>query len=205
MFAIAAMIAASFVLAFVGVYWATHESDAVSVERQARSARHAMEASVDELALQQETVAIWDESAERLVARRLDMDWIHGNLGSWLNRIFGHNEVYVLDGSDRPIYAALEGRQVAAERYAERSGELKYLVNSVRGRDPGSNGVHDRNPHRPVNLKSTVRTTTRATHDSHIILLNGRPAAASAMVVKPSTDGYVDLAGWADKDIFSHE
>ena len=191
MFAIAAMIAASFVLAFVGVYWATHESDAVSVERQARSARQAMEASIDELALQQETVAVWDDSAEHLVADRLDIQWIHDNIGGWLNRIFGHDEVYVLDGFDRPIYAAVEGQRASAESYLARSGELKYLVNSVRGRDPGSNGIHDRNPHRPVNLRSTVRTTSRATHDSHIILLNGRPAAASVMLIKPSTTGYV--------------
>ena len=195
MFAIAAMIAASFILAFVGVYWATHESDAVSVERQARSARHAMEASVDELALQQETVAVWDDAAEHLVADRLDMDWIHGNVGSWLNRIFGHNEVYVLDGFDRPVYAAVDGRQIPSKSYLARSGELQYLVNSVRGRDPGTNGIHDRNPHRPVNLRSTVRTTSRAAHDSHIILLNGRPAAASAMVVRPSTVGYVRPKG----------
>ena len=77
MFAIGAMIIAALIVAFAGIYWATHESDAVSVERQARSAQHAMEASVDELALQQETVAIWDESALRLIAERRDMSWIH--------------------------------------------------------------------------------------------------------------------------------
>jgi diguanylate cyclase (GGDEF)-like protein len=195
MFAIVAMIAAAFVLALAGVYWATHESDAVSVERQARSVRHAMEASVDELALQQETVAIWDDSVEHMVADRHDLEWMHGNLGSWLHRIFGHDEVYALDGSDKPVYAAIGGQQVPPSRYYGPSSELKYLVNSVRGRDSGSNGVHDRNPHRPLSRKSTVRTTSRATHDSHIILLGGRPAAASAMLMKPSTAGYVQPKG----------
>ena len=185
------MIAAAFVLALAGVYWATHESDAVSVDRQTRSARLAMEASVDELALQQETVAIWDDSAEHLAADQRDMEWMHLNLGSWLHRIFGHDEVYALDGSDLPIYAAIGGRQVPAGRYGAVSGELKYLVNSVRGRDGGGNGTHDRNPLRPLNRAATVRTTPRATHDSHIVSLNGRPAAASAMLMKPSTEGYV--------------
>ena len=62
--AIGATILAALFLAGAGVYWATHESDLVSVERQARSARHAMEASVDELALQHETVAVWDGDLE---------------------------------------------------------------------------------------------------------------------------------------------
>jgi hypothetical protein len=53
------MVFAALVLASAGIFWATHESDAISVGRQARSAHHAMETSVDELALQQETVSIW--------------------------------------------------------------------------------------------------------------------------------------------------
>ena len=71
--AIGAMVAAALLLASIGVYSATHQSDAVSVERQARSAQHAMETSVDELALQQETVAIWDDSISHMVADERDM------------------------------------------------------------------------------------------------------------------------------------
>lgn len=185
------MVIAALLLAAAGIYWATHESDAVSVERQARSAHHAMEASVDELALQQETVSIWDESAYRLVADRPDMTWVHDNIGSWLNRIFGHDEVFILDGSDRPIYASVRGAAVPLKRYAILSRDLKFLVNSVRGRDGGSNGRHDRNPSRPLSTDNTVRTTPRTTHDSHMMLIGGRPAAASAMLIEPSTPHYV--------------
>ncbi len=193
--AIGAMVGAALFLAGAGVYWATHESDAVSVERQARSAQHAMEASVDELALQQETVAIWDDAIYYLVADRVSMVWIHNNIGSWLNRIFGHDEVFILDGFDRPVYAATNGQQIPLERYAILSADLKFLLNSVRGHDRGSNGRHDRNPNRTVHSDSTVRTTTRATHDSHIMLIGGRPAAASAMLIEPSTPGYVKPKG----------
>ncbi|HMI40198.1 MAG TPA: bifunctional diguanylate cyclase/phosphodiesterase [Sphingomicrobium sp.] len=189
--AIGAMVIVSLFLAGAGVYWATHESDAVSVERQARSAQHAMESSVDELALQQETVAIWDDSAEHLVAPRLDATWVHDNMGSWLHRIFGHDEVFVVDGFDRPLYASVEGQQVSLKRYAALSPDLVFLVNSVRGRDGGSNGRHDRNPRRALAADSTVRTTPRTTHDSHIMLVGGRPAAASAMLVQPSTRDFV--------------
>ena len=41
MFAIAAMIFAALILAFAGIYWATHESDAVSVERRSGVALNA--------------------------------------------------------------------------------------------------------------------------------------------------------------------
>ena len=193
--AIGAMIIVSLFLASAGVYWATHESDAVSVERQTRSARHAMELSVDELALQQETVAIWDDSSEHLVAVNPDMVWVHDNVGLWLNRVFGHDEVFILDGSDRPIYASVKGAPVSLGRYAIISQDFKYLVNSVRGRDSGSNGRHDRNPNRSLSDDNTVRTTSRSTHDSHLMLIGGRPAAASAMLIQPSTGNYVQPNG----------
>jgi len=192
---IGAMIVTALFLASAGVYWATHESDEVSVERQARSAEHSMEASVDELALQQETVAIWDDSISHLVADRIDMTWVHDNIGSWLNRIFGHDEVFILDGADRPIYAAVKGEQVPLTRYATLAPDLRFLLNSVRGRDGGPNGRHDRNPGQLLTPDSTVRTTSRATHDSHIMLVGGRPAAASAMLIQPSTPNFAKPRG----------
>ena len=56
--AIVTIIATALALACSGVYWATYESDEVSVERQVRAAHEAMESTIDELALQQETVAL---------------------------------------------------------------------------------------------------------------------------------------------------
>ncbi|MEO7635244.1 MAG: bifunctional diguanylate cyclase/phosphodiesterase [Sphingomicrobium sp.] len=38
---------------------------------------------------------------------------------------------------------------------------------------------------------SSVRTTARATHDTKLALVGGRPAAVSAMLIQPSTQGYV--------------
>lgn len=189
--AIGAMVFVSFVLASAGVFWAARQSDTVSVERQARSARHAMEVSVDELALQQETVAIWDLSVEQLAVSHPSAKWADENIGSWLHRIFGHDEVIVLDGYDRPIYASIEGKAVPVARYETLKGDLSPLVKGVRGLIRGPNGPHDRIPGRALKPNNSVRTTARTTHDSHIMLVGGRPAAASAMLIQPSTPNYV--------------
>ncbi|MEO7815121.1 MAG: bifunctional diguanylate cyclase/phosphodiesterase [Sphingomicrobium sp.] len=192
--AIGAMVLVSLILASAGVFWATRESDTVSVERQARSARHAMEASIDELALQQETVAIWDLSAERLAVPHPDVDWAVDNIGGWLHRVFGHDEVFVLDGHNRPIYASLLGETVPIDRYSARAADLDRLVKGVRGLI-GPDGRHDRNPFLPLAPGSSVRTTARTTHNSHLMLVGGRPAAASAMLIQPSTPNYIQPDG----------
>lgn len=191
----AAIISAAVVFSAIGIASATHESDVVSVERQARTAQHSIDISIDELALQQEAVAIWDDAAAHLVAERRDMTWIHDNIGSWLYRMFSQSEVFILDGMNQLIYSAVSGRSVPDQRYNTLKADLTYLVENVRGPNRGPNGMHDRNPGQPLGSNSTVRTTSRATHDSHLMLVGGRPAVASAMLVQPSTDGYVTPVG----------
>ena len=194
---IAAMVMASLAIAGIGLFAATSESDAASVERQARTAMHSMEASVDELALQQETVAIWDDAAKHLLAHRPDKTWVHENIGGWLHKIFAHDEVFILNGWDRPVYASAQGKIVPLKRYKSIAGELETITSNARFPSPGHRGIHDRQSGQVLNPRNTVRTTGRPTHDSHIILVGGRPAAVSAMLMQPSTPNYVrPVARW---------
>src|SRR4051812_43249439 len=185
------ILAAFTLVSLVGLRWSTQWSDQVSVERQARVARHSIEVALDELALQQETVAIWDESALDLTKLPVDRQWLFDNVGSWLNRIFAQDEVFLLDGYDRPVQAVVDGKLVPSARYLQLRPDLERLVRDARGGKSGPNGAHDRNPGQALAPNSTVRTTSRATHDTHFLLVGGRPAAASAMLIKPSTENFV--------------
>lgn len=187
--------AAAAALSFAALNSATQQSDSVSVERQVKAARHAIETSVDDLALQQESVAIWDDAATKVITDNQDVTWIHDNIGSWLNRLFSHSETFILDGTDEPIYAASNGALAATDRYEWVRNELRRLVHGVRGRGHDPSGTHDRVPGHPLRADSTVRTTPRATHDSHLVVVGGRPAVASAMLIKPSTPDYVKPRG----------
>nr|WP_237219839.1 EAL domain-containing protein [Sphingomonas arenae] len=180
-----------------GLWWATQWSDEVSVQRQERVAWHAIHVALDELALQQEAVAIWDESAAKMVAPVRDTDWLFDNTALWLFNMFQHDETWLLDEHDRPVLVAVRGQRVGAERFWRLRQDLSSLLSSVRGGPGGILGPHDRNPGRPLSEGSTVRTTARAIHDTHLIAIGGRPAAASVMLIKPSTEGYVgQRAAW---------
>src|SRR5437762_12822459 len=73
------MLIAVALVSIAGLYWSTRQSDEVSVERQLRVTRHSINMALDELAQQQETVAVWDESAfymtERSEERRVGKEW----------------------------------------------------------------------------------------------------------------------------------
>ncbi|HVL79700.1 MAG TPA: EAL domain-containing protein [Sphingomicrobium sp.] len=189
------MLLAVTLVTFAGLYWSTLRSDEISVERQSRVAHHSIELALDELALQQETVAIWDESAEKMVTDPLDHQWLFDNLGSWLNRIFAHDATFLLDGQDRPVQAVVDGRRVAIDRYGELAGDLAPLVDTLRGRNQAANGRHDRHPGQRLHANASVRTTPRSAHRTRLTLVGGRPAAASAMLIKPSTEDYVRPKG----------
>src|SRR5438874_2592506 len=152
-----AMLIGVAILSLAGLYWATRQSDQVSVERQVRVARHSIDIALDELALQQETVAVWDESALMMVRRPLDRQWLFDNVGSWLHRMFAHDEGYLLDGRDQPVQAVNEGRLAPFSRYSALRPQLQLLVNTVRGRLHVANGRHDRLPGVPLSRNSSVR------------------------------------------------
>ena len=187
---LAVVVAAAF-----GLYWSTKRSDDVSVERQVRVARHSIDVALDELALQQETVAIWDETALKLSQPIVDQQWLFDNVGSWLHRIFDHDVALVLDGKDQPVQSTLEGRRVSNALFSRISNDLRPVIASVRGRMFGPNGKHDRNPGRVLASDTSVMTTSRTTHDTHLMLIAGRPAAVSAMVIEPSTRNFVKPPG----------
>lgn len=184
------MLIAVTLVSIIGLYWSTRQSDQVSVERQVRIARHSIDIALDELALQQETVAVWDESAQEMTRLSPDRQWLFDNVGSWLHRIFRHDEVYLVDGYDRPVQSVVDGKIMPNARYWALHKDFDLLLHSARGnlRRPGP---HDRIPPHPMNPHATVLTTNRTTHDTHLMLIGGRPAVASAMLIKPSTAGYV--------------
>lgn len=191
---LAAIVAGTILLMAAALVSAAGQSDAVAIERQALATRHAIEMSIDELALQQETVAIWDDSSQQLASAHPNLQWVHDNLGLWLHGIFNHDETFVLDGHDRPIYAASEGRRVSQSLYSAQEKDLRSLVDDLR-RPAAKLGPHDRRKGVALPAGSTVRTTSRATHETRIGLLSNRPAALSAMLIQPSTPDYVKPRG----------
>ncbi len=175
-------------LAAVGLFQATARSDAIAVERQLRETKQAISSSMDEMALNQQSVAIWDDPLLMLRRPEPDWQWMDDNIGVWLHDLFWHDRVYVLDGSDAPIYAVVDGARVEPFRYGQVAAALKPLVEAVRGRLPVTNNDHERLPGQPLPATSTARTGEEAVHATRIIALAGRPAAASVMRMLPLTE-----------------
>lgn len=186
------MIAATLVataLAAFSLYWTASHSDSVSVERQIRTTQRTLDDSVARIALEQETVAVWDETHDRAIRPRPDLTWLHDNTGLWLHNIFGHDQTFILDARDRAIYGSEGGSMVPAARFETIRPSLGLLIDETRGRVNEPNNRFDRHPGQSP-PGAAVLTTERAIHDTQIVRIRGRPAAVSVMLIRPSTPEY---------------
>lgn len=188
------------ILCLVAVHFAASRSDRISVARQTREVQHALSDGLDELARTQEVAAVWDFLVLELRKPKPDWNWVDENVGLWLNRLFQHDQVFILNASDEPIYATSGGLRRSPSIYAAGDPALRALVDRTRGRTAGSSNPHERLPGQPLNSQQTLRTGPRTIHSTDLITLGGRPAAVSVMrivpltkAVRPSTPGQEPL------------
>ncbi len=98
-------------IAVYTLVWASSNIDRATAERQDIVARVALDRMRKEISHNQESVTVWDE-AVRKTSIEYDAEWIDGNLGRWMHDYFGHDELYIVDTRNAPIYAfAREIRQ----------------------------------------------------------------------------------------------
>lgn len=170
-------------LGAASILWAVNKSNDVSAERQLRVMERSIRAVVQELARQQEMVAIWDDAIVELGKSPIDFRWIDANIGVWLSRTFGQEEVYILNDRNEPINAVLDATRVSNHEFERVREGLSSLIAGIRG---GSGSPHK--DHMAENAGAPYLITGKAAHDAHMLELLGRPAAVSIMKIVPESD-----------------
>ncbi|MFC3711302.1 putative bifunctional diguanylate cyclase/phosphodiesterase [Sphingoaurantiacus capsulatus] len=112
--------------------WSTRHADRVSVERQEALAETVLAQSVDRVGYDQEGSTVWDDAVAQLQRRPLDMAWIDGNLGVWMQEYYGYDAVYILGPDDRPVYAMQAGRRLDTDNFTAVAGALMPRVAELR-------------------------------------------------------------------------
>jgi len=177
-------------LAALAIFWAVRQSDSAAIERQLQMTERSIRGIVRELSLQQEVVAVWDDPVLQLNKTPLDTQWIDENLGSWLTRTYGHDQVYILNAQNEPVFAAVDGAPVEPQTFAQIQRDLESHLSEVRAAqqpplrsspETASDGKH--------------LTSGRAVYDAHLLKLIGRPAAVSAMRIVPHSDAVTQEHG----------
>jgi sensor domain CHASE-containing protein len=171
------------VLGVFALYWAADRSNNISVERQLKSTERSIRAIVGELAQQQEMVAVWDDTVQEVSKPDLDEVWLDANIGGWLHKTLGQDQVFSLNPNNEPIDATVDGQRVAPHAYAAIATALQGIIAGLRG-DPASGHMH----HLENAKDNSYLTYGKAIYDAHLLQLANRPAAVSAMLIVPDSD-----------------
>jgi len=170
---IAAAGAASAILVSAVLILATRQSDRIAWERQSKLVSHVLSDQVARISHDQQSVTIWDDAVINTQVR-YDPEWVDINLGSWMHDYFGHDELFILNHADKPIYASIEGVASKVTVYDTGHETIAPLVSELR------RSIADK----PA---TDVAADPGKYHSSDLVVVGGRPAIASVLPIVSDT------------------
>lgn len=164
------------------LHLSTSRSDAIALARQDRLMALAVQQSLAAVTNDQEASTLWDDAVLRLRERPLDFDWIDNNLGVWFHSFYDHDETYLLDPANRPIYAMQAGVRSPPQTFGRVSSQIIPLVKSLRARLPSGYLTSE---------KAEEQTIGR----SDIVIIENRPAFVSVKPIVSETGEIEQIPG----------
>ncbi len=149
---------------------------------------NALNQSIARALNEQKSVAWWDDPVVKITDQSIDYEFTDANFGIFLTETYGHDEVYILNAKDRPLYAFAGGKRLDRSAFESRRPELAPLIAEIRNDD------HSQLKPRPdmfSELKIHYKVLEGihvARWAGHIVLVNGRPAVVAGMTIVPNID-----------------
>ncbi len=169
--------------------WTAVRIDEEALERQRGRVVHVVEALLQSLPREQQSVAIWDDAL--LAIRSGNQAWLDVNFGQWGFSYYGHDETFIILSDDVVAHAWISGVNRTGSEFTRRVRALSPLLADLRER--AGRGYADDPPHL-----------------ADYVLLDGRPAIASVIPVVSDSGRLHDEAGtepllvsivWLDLDL----
>ncbi|MEM8570040.1 MAG: EAL domain-containing protein [Pseudomonadota bacterium] len=148
-------------------FWAAHAFDAFAESHDRTLLSRALDEVMEDLVGEQEGVTIWDDAVVQTRAR--NQAWMDDNIGIWMHDFYGHDQVFVLDGDDRPVLSVVSGANRESGTFEAVADLVLPLAEALREELP--------NAEAPGEL---------GTQD--LGLVSGHPAAISVKPIVPSTE-----------------
>ncbi|MET0547068.1 MAG: EAL domain-containing protein [Caulobacterales bacterium] len=172
------------VIAYAG--WSANQT---AVERERTLVENALNRSIARTLDEQKSVAWWDDAITKMRKGHFDWEFLDANFGYFLTETYGHDEVYILDEKDQPVYAFMHGERLNPKIYAEHQAEVSPIVDAVRNRP--TKALRDRPDLFSQNQKNynfLKGAVNAARWSGHILLVDGKPAVVTGITILPTID-----------------
>jgi len=172
------------IIAYAG--WSANET---ASERESTLVENALNHRIARVLNEQKSVAWWDDAVTKIAEKTIDLDFAETEFGIFLTETYGHDEVHILNGEDRPIYSFFDAKQQDPSDFGARRPAVEALIAEARrGRGPHSNlrTRPDTFGESQSNHRILAGPGQAARWAGHIVSVEGRPAVVAAMTIVPN-------------------
>lgn len=171
---LALAVAATTVVTFL--LWSTAELDSATLERERELARRVVATEGRHIAHDQLSATLSDDAVKH-TRFGYDRDWVSVNLGQRMHAHFGHNRAFVLDPTNRPLFAMDQGQTVTPDLYYADREAYAPIVESLRATLRARDGDTTAGPGRHPGLQQV-----------EVALVAGVPALVSVSAILSPSD-----------------
>ena len=185
---IAVAIAFFGVLLLAVIAYAGWKANDTAIEQESLLVENALNENIARALNEQKSVAWWDDPITKITDKAIDLEFTDANFGVFLTETYAHDEVYILNAVDRPIYGFANGKRLDPSAFERRRSALDALVAEIR------RGDHSRLKARPdivgetMNHYHDIVPDAAARWAGHIVSVDGRPAVVAGMTMVPNVD-----------------
>src|SRR5262249_33015969 len=169
------------VCVIVAVQWSAYRADDVALHQERLLFAQAITQRRAEILRDMESIVASDNAVNRLWYG-FDWNWAHNRVGLRLKNYFEQSHVFVVDPSDRFIYALAGRSSVEPKWFGAATADLIPVIDAVRGRPNPLRGEDV-----DVARAETAGSARRPPHAARVQMFIGRPAIVAAMAVAPAT------------------
>jgi sensor domain CHASE-containing protein len=165
--------------------WAANET---ATDRERTLVANALNESIARALNEQKSIAWWDDPIIKITDQAIDLEFTDANFGVFLTETYGHDEVYVLNAEDKPLYAWSDAERKKPLDFEIRRSALEALIAEIRHDDRST-----LNPRPDMFAESKDRYSVLtgvqvARWAGHIVSVDGRPAVVAGMTIVPNID-----------------
>jgi sensor domain CHASE-containing protein len=115
------------VIAYAG--WSANET---SRDRERTLVENALNESIARALSEQKSVAWWDDPITKITDKEIDLEFTDANFGIFLTETYSHDEVFILNAEDRPLYAFAKGERLDPSTFEQRRSALEPVIAEIR-------------------------------------------------------------------------
>ena len=171
------------IIAYAG--WSANET---ASERERMLVENALNESIARALNEQKSVAWWDDPILKITDQVIDLEFTDANFGVFLTETYGHDEVYILNAEDRPLYGFANAKRLEPAAFEQRRPAFASVIDEIR------RGDHSKLRARPDMLAESkehyhvLTGVTVARWAGHIVSVDGHPAIIAGMTMVPNID-----------------